>query len=368
MASHEDQKLASAATNNFGFRFLGDALEADKKKKQVFLSPLSMQLCFSMVTGGASGETRRQLEAAFSLSADNNGLLTALHQLVTPSETASLRVCVANAIFQRGVQFSAAFESLFASFRGELHPLRTPAQVNQWCAEHTHRKITEVIDQVNEDDLLILVNAVYFEALFKTPFPVSDTKEGLFGPKKIKVKYMSLTGKHLSYTENDLVQMIQLPYQSTEYELSVVLPRSSSKSALSKIFGGKGLSTARWEKWQSSVSNRAGTLILPRFSIEWSCDLLESLARLGVRRAAGTKAEFPGFGGEVHIGQAIHKTYLKVDETGTVAAAVTAVRMSRNRAAVAPFRMDVNRPFFVAIVHRPTNANLFIGTITDPHE
>ena len=69
-----------------------------------------------------------------------------------------------------------------------------------------------------------------------------------------------------------------------------------------------------------------------------------------------------------HISQIIHKAYVEVNERGTEAAAVTAIRMLG--AAMVPtvkpteFRMD--HPFIFLLIDYNTRTILFIGKVMNP--
>ena len=66
----------------------------------------------------------------------------------------------------------------------------------------------------------------------------------------------------------------------------------------------------------------------------------------------------------------LHNSYVKVDEEGTEAAAVTVIGMAGtvsldpNRPPT--FYMRVDRPFFFAIVDNVSDTILFMGSIVDP--
>jgi serpin B len=61
----------------------------------------------------------------------------------------------------------------------------------------------------------------------------------------------------------------------------------------------------------------------------------------------------------------VHKTYLKVDEKGTEAAAVTGGMMAMS-APANPTEFRVDRPFAFTISDHETGAILFLGAVTDP--
>jgi len=91
------------------------------------------------------------------------------------------------------------------------------------------------------------------------------------------------------------------------------------------------------------------------------------LAALGMRDAFTTQADLSGMTGErdLLIQDVVHEGFVAVDETGTEAAAATAVLVGVV-SAPPPATLTVDRPFIFAIVDRPTGATLFIGRVLDP--
>jgi serpin B len=63
-----------------------------------------------------------------------------------------------------------------------------------------------------------------------------------------------------------------------------------------------------------------------------------------------------------------HKTYVKIDEEGTEAAAATSigvVAMAMMKPPP-PFEMIVDHPYFCAIVEQQSGAVMFAGVVNDP--
>jgi serpin B len=117
------------------------------------------------------------------------------------------------------------------------------------------------------------------------------------------------------------------------------------------------------------MQSRQGTVELPRFKLENEYDLKNVLGSLGMRAAFTKEADLSGISDEaLCIDWVKQKTYLEVNEQGTVAAAVTGVgvRAMAMRAPEAPFEMVVDRPFLLAIREKQTGLILFVGAIFDP--
>ena len=117
------------------------------------------------------------------------------------------------------------------------------------------------------------------------------------------------------------------------------------------------------------MQSRKGALELPRFKLENEYNLKAVLSAMGMPLAFTARADFSGISQEsLQISWVKQKTYVEVNEQGTEAAAVTGIGMRALavRAQPPPFRMVVDRPFFVAIRERETGLILFLGAIFDP--
>ena len=110
---------------------------------------------------------------------------------------------------------------------------------------------------------------------------------------------------------------------------------------------------------------------LPRFKLESSFELSDTLAKMGMRDAFGPKADFSGMDGtkSLYVSGVFHKAWGEVNEEGTEAAAATAVVMSRSAVIKQPppppiFRAD--HPFIFLIRDTRSGSVLFLGRLVDP--
>jgi serpin B len=130
----------------------------------------------------------------------------------------------------------------------------------------------------------------------------------------------------------------------------------------------KNLNAANWDKWMNQFHKMKGTIVLPRFKLEYQVDLKDVLSTLGMEAAFSVSGGFQQMCAEpVAISKVIHKTFLEVNEEGTEAAAVTAVEIGYSLPSRVPiFTMIVDRPFFCAIRDDDTGSLLFMGSIMEP--
>jgi len=129
-----------------------------------------------------------------------------------------------------------------------------------------------------------------------------------------------------------------------------------------------------WQNWLKGFEEREGTLYLPKFKLDYGGSMVSALKEIGMvlpfdaEKADFSKLSADGLSKDYFVSDVVHKTYIDVNEEGTEAAAVTSIEVGITSAKPVkpedlPFVMDVNKPFFFAIVNEETQANLFVGIV-----
>jgi serpin B len=218
--------------------------------------------------------------------------------------------------------------------------------------------------------VLVLTDAIYFKGKWTAPFDKKKTNPRLFyfqGGGSIRTPMMTQTGEY-PYFETDTFQAIQLTYGNGRFLMYVFLPRkragSSYAGELSTFL--RSLDEKHWTEWNHKfVYFSKGKIILPKFELKYGKRLNDALKSLGMGAAFDpSEADFsqiPVTPTQIWIDFVEHKTYVKVDEEGTEAAAVTGVGVVESALSEPkplPFEMIVDNPFFCAIADRKTGALL----------
>ena len=238
--------------------------------------------------------------------------------------------------------------------------------INNWCSENTAGKITEIIDRLDPSNVMVLMNALYFNAAWEDEFDPSMTSEQPFygASKETKVKLMGRKGYYL-YGEYEGIQMIQLPYKGMKYAMYVVLPPAGADvdRLLQKVSG------QMFESALDMLQQQEVRFFMPKFKVETSMFLNETLKKMGVRTAFTSAADFGGIEemGQLVLDQVKQKCYIDVSEKGTEAAAVTAaqIRLTSVRPVQKLPVMRVDRPFLFVITDGESGDVLFAGKIVD---
>jgi serpin B len=331
-----------------------------------------------MTYNGASGETQRGMAEALELSGMSLDQVNRAGAELLGSLRSidpQVRLAIANSLWGRqGVDFDREFLRRCAEFYGaEVQTLdfadpRALASINGWVRQHTESKIEKILDQINRDMLLMLLNAIYFKGNWQTAFDPRLTDDQPFmlatGGQKM-LPMMRRTGTWSFFTDG-LLAGISLPYGSGRIQMDLFLPddQDSLESLLSR------LNETNWQSWLSRFRRAEGTLIMPRFKLEYETQLNRELAVLGMSQTFTRQADFSGISRSqpLSIDEVRHKTYIEINEEGTEAAAVTAVGIRATGLVMQDrrFTMIVDHPFIFTIRDNQSGAILFMGAIVEP--
>ena len=369
------------ADNAFGLELFSRVASQAEKNTNSTVSPLSVSLALAMTYNGAQGETKTEMEKAMKLSGLSPEQINNSHKaLVAALQSGDPQVVleIANAIYyHQGFTVLPDFVSANRNFyNAEVNSLNFAntaealETINGWVAQNTHDKIPTIIDTINPALRMILLNAIYFNGIWKNKFGGRDTHNYPFyfadGTQK-DVATMKLETS-LEYMSNELFSAVNLPYGKGQFQMIVLLPNEgkTTKNLISE------LKMDNWQKWMKSFEAAKPVVVnMPRFKFSWGLKLNDILQSMGMNQAfVKETANFSGISGgkDLYIGYVIHKTYIDVNENGTEAAAVTAVGMFTTSVGEPDLRkyFTVNRPFLFAITEKTTGAILFIGEVTNP--
>ena len=368
-------KLITANTT-FGFKLFSELLQHDQGKN-VFVSPSSVAIALSMLYNGATGETQQQMAKTLELQSMS---LTELNQAnaelkaVLENPDAGVQLAIANSLWARqGVSFKPAFMQHNQNFYGaqvtalDFAAPNATATINNWVKENTRGKISQIVDSLKPDDVLFLLNAIYFKGTWAKAFDKSDTVNKPFyrsDGSQTRHPLMAQTGSY-KYYETDQFQAVSLPYGKKRVSMYLFLPKQSSN--LSSF--AKTLTAENWQQWMGRFRTQSGAVQVPRFKLEYDVSLKKALSALGMSIAFdANKATFDELSSaSTKIDQVRHKTFVEVNEEGTEAAAATSIGIIATSMPMhEPFQMVVDRPFFCAIRDNKTGTVLFMGAIVDP--
>lgn len=359
------------ASNDFSFALVGTVTDA-QKTSNTFLSPLSASYALGMTMNGANGATYDEMVTALQLRgltlAEINAGYKSLTELLMSLDP-SVQMRIANSIWYRNT-FTVLQPFLSATktyFNAEVKALnfndKAPslAAINGWVSSATNDKIKKVLDTIDDDQMMFLINAIYFKGTWRDQFEPAKTVSSQFTTStgaSQPVQLMNRSGS-MSYAETATYQAVDLPYGNTAFSMTVVLP----KAGVDVNTVAKGLSTAGWQTLTSSLHSATVNLALPKLKLEYERKLNPDLQALGMVTAFTDFADFrPLSPTPVVISFVKQNSFVDINEEGTEAAAVTVVGMVVT-SAPQTVTMRVDRPYLFVIRERLSGTVLFIGRI-----
>ena len=364
------------AANAFAFTLWG-RINAAQRDTNVFVSPLSASFALGMTLNGAAGQTADQMRAALQFGTatlpEINAGYKSLVALLTSLDP-GVQLQIANSIWYRQefpfrqsffdttkVYFDATVRGLnFGDVVGSL------SAINGWVSTATKGKIPSVLDDIQQQQVMFLINAIYFRGSWRAKFDPARTAASTFtaaGGASQPVQLMHRLDS-LSYAESATYQAADLPYGNTAFSMTVLLPKAGTVvEALAA-----SLTPAAWQSLTASLQTRKVDFYLPRLTLKYERKLNSDLQALGmVAPFVAGGADFTQMapapiGNELFIDFVKQNTFVEINEEGTEAAAVTTVGIGLTSVPVYPV-MRVDRPYLFVIRERLTGTVLFMGKV-----
>jgi serpin B len=378
---------ATLASDNAAFAFAAYKQLTATNTNLVF-SPASISIALAMTYAGAAGNTASEMAQAlhFSLpSARLHPAFNALDQALASrgqgkpgADGGPMRLNIVNATWaERTYTFKTAFLDTLATNYGAgvnlLDFVNAPdpsrLTINAWVADQTENKIQDLLPpgSINNVTRLVLTNAVYFNAAWKTQFDPNMSYDGRFAlidgsSVAARIMLADPYGGALAMQGTNFVA-VSLPYADDRLSLVLVVPDAGTFSQFESSLDASTLTTI-----VAGLTSQMVSIFLPRFKVETGADLASVFKALGMTSAFSPGvADFSGMDGtrDLYISGVVHKAFIDVAEKGTEAAAATGVAV-RTTGISPGLRVDATRPFLYFLRDQPTGAILFMGRVLDP--
>ncbi len=356
-----------AAASSFAAELFKDNYS---KGKTTLVSPLSVLTALALVQNGAQGNTLAQLEQALGgLDRDTlNAYMRAYCDFLTESDELKIANSVwtdSSAEAKRDFLQKAVDSYSAQLFSAPLSDPKTVESVNSWVKKNTDGMIPKIIEKADRYAVMMLVNAIAFDAKWETPYKRSDIEKLEFtsysGSKK-KTDFMCST-ENVYLKDGGAVGFMK-PYKNGRFAFAALLPDENTgiDDYVASLSGDKLMKIFSSAKRGNEVNVK-----MPKFRAEYSAQLIDTLKKMGVKDAFDSKtADFSSLieNRDAYIATVVHKTFIEVDEKGTRAAASTLVGAD-TMSLMEPYSVCLNRPFVYMIVDTETNLPLFIGVQTE---
>ncbi|XP_004455966.2 serpin A12 [Dasypus novemcinctus] len=383
--SHEDASQAQAGrgrrvaqelarwNTDFGLK-LFKKLASHNNGRNIFFSPLSIAMVFSMLCLGAQDSTLAEIRQVFNFrELPEQDVHEGFHYLIQKLNQSSqdLKLRLGNALFidQRLEPQQKFLKGLKDIYFSDTIPINfqnqqnAEKQINDYVSQKTHGKITNLVRSVNPNTLLLLVNYVYFLGRWLHEFDPKLTKEEDFmanGNKLVKVPMMFRGGMYkMGHDDRLSCTVLEMPYKRNLTAI-LVLP---DKGKLRQV--EEAIQVDTMARWKKLTTQRVVDVSLPKFFITGIYDLKKTMAQLGISKVFEEHGDLTKISlyRNLKVGEAVHKAELKVDERGSEAAASSAMETLPMET---PIDIRFNRTFLMLIVEDITTTVLFLGKIGNP--
>ena len=368
-----DMDAGAAAAADFGVRLFKTSME---EGKNTLISPLSVLYALAMTANCADGETLAQMEQVLGMDVDNlNSYMLAYLDLLPESK--DYKMSLANSIwFKDDPNF--AVEQSFLQTNADYYGAGaykaafdegTRNNINNWVKEHTDGMISEIIDEIPDEAVMYLVNALAFDAKWADEYEEHQIREGRFTMEDgTRQDVDMMHSEEYTYLEDDLATGFIKYYKDRRYAFVAMLPNEG-------VTVSQYVDSLTGEHLRVLLNNPQDLTIfasIPKFEMEYGIEMSEVLQEMGMTDAFDWRvADFSRLGTynvdgmNICISRVLHKTFISVSELGTRAGAATAVEMVAEGAMeIVEFKEVVlDRPFAYMLIDCETNLPFFIGTM-----
>lgn len=364
------ESLLVERSNRFTFSLLKRV--DDDPAENLFLSPISVSMALGMTLNGAANATLDSMRATLGvtgLSRDeiNAGYRGLIDLLLGLDATTQMRV--ANSVWVRqGLTADPTFVSAVGThFDADVRTLdfRLPSAVstvNAWVADATNDRIPKVLERIADEDVMFLINALYFKGKWRAPFDPQRTADGTFTPESgapQTARMMTAKEMPIRMARGPESTVGELPYGNGAFTMAIVLPDEGVP--LARVIDS--LNDVRWAAITAALAPQEIDVTMPRFTMRWSTSLNAALKAMGMAVAfedgvADFRQLFTPNEPGPFISFVQHDAFVAVDEVGTEAAAVTTVGIGVTSL---PPSFRVDRPFLFFIRERLSGTIVFVG-------
>ncbi len=343
------------------------------KNKNMMISADSILFALEMAACGADGETLAQMTQTMVPGADNYEALRFAVERMNRLKNDSLKI--ANSVWINESKTARVYQDYLeyieknfdAGSKTVAFGPEGVSAINKWVAEKTNGRITDLLDELSPDDLMVLVNAVSFDGKWKNGYSDDDVWTQVFtGGDGQKREVMFIHGKESVYLQNEKATGFLKDYDDGKYAFLTILPNDTAMDI--NEFIANMTPEEYWTFWESQSGDFEVNTAMPEFKSEYDVQLAKILYDMGMEDAFDErKADFSNMAtSQPCISKVIHKTFIDVNRNGTSASAATAVVMTDECVREEPDNVKkviCDRPFAYAVVDKETGLPVFLGTV-----
>ena len=372
----QDQVALIESGNSFAFDIFMKILGGAGENENVMISPLSISYALSMTLNGADGATRDSMLKALRMNGITPDEINDSYKNLTGallSVDKRVLISIANSVWvEKNFTVKKSFTDILTNYYDaesrsfDINDAAAPDKINVWIEDKTNGLIKEMIDKLEDNTVMLLINAIYFKGKWKSQFDKSKTVEMPFfksGGNQVNVPMMKQKNDFRVH-EGDGFVVAEFPYGQGNFVMDIIIPNDQSgfNNTLAMI------SDENYTSWINQMNKRETDLSFPRFKYGFRKKLKDTLTDMGMGIAFTDGADFSNINDmyDLLINDVAHQSFIETNEEGTEAAAATVVEIGLTSAPPTPLVLKLDHPFIYIIRETTTNTIIFMGRVADP--
>lgn len=370
-----DQVSLIESENSFAFDIFKKVVENSGESENIIISPLSVSYALSMTLNGANGATRDAMLEALRVNGITPEIINNSYKNLSEallSVDKRVLISIANSVWtENNFVVKKPFTDILTGFYNaesksfDITDPQAPEQINNWIESKTNGLIKNMIDQLNDNTVMLLINAIYFKGKWKSQFDVENTVQRSFdkpGGATSEVPMMKQTSDFKIFTGEGFV-LAEFPYGQGNFVMDVILP--NEHNGVNSII--PLINDNSFKGWLNQMGERETDLTFPRFKYGYKKQLKDILTIMGMGIAFTDNADFSNISDlDLLINDVTHQAFIETNEEGTEAAAATIVDIGVTSMPPPPFILNIDHSFLYIIRETTTNSILFMGRVADP--
>ncbi|RLD68183.1 MAG: hypothetical protein DRI95_03600 [Bacteroidetes bacterium] len=348
--------------------------------ENIVLSPFGASNCMAMAYIGSEGETQAQIAKQMHFITPF-GVLYSFKQLIKRLQTyksKEINLLVGNALWaNQDIQLEKKYKNLLkVNFLAHVQSLpfknsdkKSTKQINRWAKKMSNYNVRSLVrpETINENSQLIYTNFVYLNGDWENPFNEEFTcKDDFFLPDSSvrKIDFMNQTA-YLKYNENNIFQIIELPYSGRNISMIIILPKNmegidSIENAMNPI---------NFDFWTTELYTKLVSVSLPKFKSEFRQDIVPVISEMGCDLPFNGEANLKIISeNNTNISKIIQHTLIEVAENRS--RNLTQLFIDPNEPGIKStnfIRFNANHPFIYIVRDNLNKSILLMGKVISPN-
>ena len=370
-----DQVSLINSGNTFAFDIFKKILEKSGESENIIISPLSISCALSMTLNGANGDTRNAMLEALRVNGLTPEIINNSYKALSEallSVDKRVLISIANSVWsEKNFEVKIPFKNILTGFydaESKSFDITDPVAyqaVNSWIEDKTNGLIKNMLSGLEDNTVMLLVNAIYFKGKWSSQFDKDKTDDMPFykiDGTTSEVPMMKQVSEYKVFSGDGFV-LAEFPYGQGNFVMDVILPEGrNGVNTVTPL-----LNDISFNGYLEQMYKRQTELSFPRFKYGFKDKLKSILSDMGMGIAFTGSADFSNISDiGLMINDVIHQAFIETNEEGTEAAAATIVEVGTTSAPPAPIVLSIDHPFIYFIRETSTNSILFMGKVADP--